>query len=240
MNPRVLSGAYEGLKITLNPERQYAYIVLKGEQELQFTPENVERYKLRPESSRRKDNLYVVEWVDGEKSLIEIPKIWEKTFIAGCETGPIGDTEMKRRNKSVLASMVPYIVGLAVFFGVIFWCLLSDSPNGTSAPRNEYEWANWDGTAANMPSANVPVYTESALSNGYGGGTITGVARNRTPNRFSYIQIIFGLYSSGGAKVGTCMTNLAGLSTGEDWRFEAFCANWPSGGSYKLEDVTYW
>lgn len=105
---------------------------------------------------------------------------------------------------------------------------------------NQYDWASWDGSAENMPSANIPVYVAQVDKMSFGSANIVGVARNRTSRRLNYIQVVFGVYN-GEAKTGSCLANISGLDVGEDWQFSAYCPSWPDNNArYKIDDVAYW
>lgn len=108
----------------------------------------------------------------------------------------------------------------------------------TSTNTEVYDWAQWDGEG-DPPNAKVIIYVDHSTDMGYGYGRIVGLAFNRMDKAINYIQISFGLYNNSGSKVGTCLDNMTNLGAGESWQFDAYCSNW-TGGTYKIENVTYW
>lgn len=242
----VIGGIFSGRKIYRNTHRKYLYMD-DPDGQIRFSPKNVEKYQLKDDMSNKKTLVYIVRWKNGHKSLVRIPKEYSEDFVHGCEFGPLSKEE--GRNNSAKGIFV-FIFIIALFLIPILLISSSKNSEGHASPLSddqetvqqvECKWATWDGTAENMPPAYVPVYVTSAEGNPtYGYGNIQGIARNRTTKRFSYIQITFALKNSNGAKIGTCLTNLAGLSVGEDWQFNAYCPQWTSGGTYEIQDVTYY
>ncbi len=114
----------------------------------------------------------------------------------------------------------------------------STTNTNTSTNTKVYDWARWDGES-DPPNAKVIIYVDHSTDMGYGYGRIVGLAFNRMDKAISYIQISFGLYNDSGSKVGTCLDNMTNLGAGESWQFDAYCSNW-TGGTYKIENVTYW
>lgn len=51
--------------------------------------------------------------------------------------------------------------------------------------------------------------------------TIAGIVYNASNRDYSYVQISYSLYDSGGHKIGTAFDNIAGLKSKESWKFEA-------------------
>ena len=65
---------------------------------------------------------------------------------------------------------------------------------------------------------------------------ITGVVYNASRTNYSYVQVVFALYDENGMKVGDAWGNVAGLNSGESWKFEASYLGKCS--EYKLTDVS--
>ncbi len=129
------------------------------------------------------------------------------------------------------------LVGLVM--GVCY-AMLPRTDHANELPKSIASWAQWDGESE-KPRAKVLVHVTEASGNaGYGYGNIRGLVYNRTKEAFNYIQVVFGLYSESGTKVATCMDNIAGLGGLDVWEFNAPCLDWRSGGSYRVESVTYW
>lgn len=102
-----------------------------------------------------------------------------------------------------------------------------------------YEWAVWDGEGV-APNARIVIQNGNA-NREYGLGSIHGAAYNNTGKNLSYIQISYGIYNEGGAKVGSCLANEMNLSASTAWEYEAICGSLPNGNlSFKVEEVTYW
>lgn len=247
-NGRVVRGEYEGFPIIFEQRRRVICIKLESGR-VAFIHRNVIAYKRSSDLSQNKRDVYIVKWANGKKSVISIPADWREAFISGCETGE----ELQKTSKTNTGASFGkrFLSGLCSFFIVamvvmIICGALQDKSNGSiehlaNSDQTFIEpWGYWDGTSEGMPEAYVPVYVIEARGNGIGGGNIRGIARNRSTSKINYLQISFGLYS-GETKVGTCFTNIADLSIGEDWQFNAYCSTWPRENPlYKIDDVNYW
>lgn len=76
-------------------------------------------------------------------------------------------------------------------------------------------------------------------SDGYGFSTyISGVVKNNTSKKYSYVQITFALFDKDGNKVGTALANVNSLDAGETWKFEALALK--DFSTYKLDEITGW
>ncbi len=94
----------------------------------------------------------------------------------------------------------------------------------------------------NCPS-NAQLCYISGMSTGYtqyGYGMARGKVINNTGENISYIQLSMDMYNASGAKTGDCFANSSGLAAGTTWEFEALCDSWPSGGTLKNLDITWW
>ena len=72
----------------------------------------------------------------------------------------------------------------------------------------------------------------------YGSVYISGIIKNNTDKKYSYVQITFALLDEDGNKVGTAMTNENNIRAGETWKFEAITIK--DFYSYKLDELTGW
>lgn len=76
-------------------------------------------------------------------------------------------------------------------------------------------------------------------SDGYGFSSyISGVIKNNTDKKYSYVQITFALFDKDGNKVGTALANVNSLDAGETWKFEAIALK--DFSTYKLDEITGW
>ncbi len=66
---------------------------------------------------------------------------------------------------------------------------------------------------------------------------VKGTVKNNSKRDYRYAQIVFAVYDSSDAKVGTAMANIGGLAAGETWKFTAMCLC-PTGRKWKLDKVT--
>ena len=65
---------------------------------------------------------------------------------------------------------------------------------------------------------------------------ITGVVYNASKTNYSYVQVVFAVYDENGMKVGDAWGNVAGLNSGESWKYEASYLGKCS--EYKLTEVS--
>jgi hypothetical protein len=87
---------------------------------------------------------------------------------------------------------------------------------------------------------NFGVINDSANSDNFGFVTINGRAIAFNKN-YSYVQITYGVYSSGGVKEGNAMANVNNLAKGTTWQFSAIGTRSGSGNfKYKVEEVVGW
>ena len=83
------------------------------------------------------------------------------------------------------------------------------------------------------------IYGTTKKSDGYGFSTyISGVVKNNTSKKYSYVQITFALFDKDGNKVGTALANVNSLDAGETWKFEAIALK--DFSTYKLDEITGW
>ncbi len=66
--------------------------------------------------------------------------------------------------------------------------------------------------------------------------TITGVIQNVSQKDYSYVQVSFSVYDEAGRKLGDAWGNVAGLKSGESWKYEASYLG--SCSTYKLTEVS--
>lgn len=78
----------------------------------------------------------------------------------------------------------------------------------------------------------------SARYDGWLASYITGVVKNNTDKKYSYVQITFKLYDADGAKVGEALANTNNLEPGEKWKFNAM--GMTDFETYKLDEITGW
>ena len=79
----------------------------------------------------------------------------------------------------------------------------------------------------------------TAKSDEYGVYTyISGIVKNNTNKKYSYIQITFALFDKDGNKVGTAMANENNIGAGETWKFKAIALE--DFSTYKLDEITGW
>lgn len=238
----VVRGKYAGAEIVLGPSGDILYISTK-KKKIALSQNNVAEYKLRPELSRSGVRVYVISWLDGKdgKSLIRIPENWVEPLVAGCEMVKSGKRETCESAGPRVAKIIGVSCTLVLILMIVVAIASTDTMRQTDVQiATPTAWSTWDGTSENMPNTKVPIYVIEAIGNTESGfGSIRGIARNRTTERFNYIQITFGMYNSTGRKVGTCLANISGLDVGEDWAFEASCLNWPTDGTYKIDEVSY-
>lgn len=88
-----------------------------------------------------------------------------------------------------------------------------ETPASTTTTEKEVVWLN-----KNLGLALISdVYAEyDEFST-----TIAGIVYNASNRDYSYVQISYSLYDSGGHKIGTAFDNIAGLKSKESWKFEA-------------------
>ena len=67
---------------------------------------------------------------------------------------------------------------------------------------------------------------------------ISGIVKNNTSKKYSYVQITFALFDKAGNKVGTAMANENNIGAGETWKFEALALK--DFSTYKLDEITGW
>lgn len=73
---------------------------------------------------------------------------------------------------------------------------------------------------------------------GYFAHYISGIVKNNTTKKYSYVQITFNLYDKDGNKVGTALANENDLGAGETWKFEAI--GFDDFATYKLNEIIGW
>lgn len=252
MAGKVTAGRFAGYKVLSDDGRQILYV--KGNDEvMDLTPENVKRYQFTERPSLLVDKLcYCIEWQDGSKSIIAIPSTQKSFLISGCEVGAVGNTSTPHW-LSTLAGILIFIACIAIAALVIVLIdpfpkkdastkSASGSTNASASSKTTLaEWAEWDGDGSNLPKAKVLVHvTEATGYTSYGYGHIRGIAANATKSKFNYVQIVFAIYNQYRNKIGSCMANVAGLSSGETWEFEAYCSTWTEGLLYKIDSVTHY
>lgn len=237
---RVISGKYSGNKIGCDPKTQMLYVVIPGGRAY-FEPDNIAHYELRPQLSKSDSRVYVVRWVDEEKSLIRIPKFWEEIFISGCENGPISEEELKQKNKHAFFSLLPYIIILGLFFGLIFGVAIgnSNSSKGTEEAK-KLTWSEWD-RAGQRPSADMLVETTESLGLAQNAGVVSGYFINNSNKTYRHLEAIYGVYNSNGNRIGRCIfsTNDVYLAPNQEQGFTATCNAWGDSPIIKLESVGF-
>lgn len=84
-------------------------------------------------------------------------------------------------------------------------------PSGTEAPANHlpvlpagFEWVE------------EPSWTTDSYS-----VKVTGVIKNTSGKARDYVEITFNVYDSNGYRIGDAWANIADLSAGSSWKFEA-------------------
>lgn len=73
---------------------------------------------------------------------------------------------------------------------------------------------------------------------GYFATYISGVVRNNTDKKYSYLQITFDLFDKDDNKVGTALANVNNIGPGEKWKFEAMALE--DFSSYRLDEIIGW
>lgn len=68
---------------------------------------------------------------------------------------------------------------------------------------------------------------------------VTGTVKNNTKKQYSYVQVIFNLYDTDGAQIGTAMANINNLESNGTWKFKALGVT-EQVASYKLAEITGW
>ena len=70
--------------------------------------------------------------------------------------------------------------------------------------------------------------------------TISGVLKNISNRKLSYVSITFTLYDKNGYNIGTAMANMNYLDAGGTWKYEANSFQWfdEAPESYKCTDIT--
>ena len=73
-----------------------------------------------------------------------------------------------------------------------------------------------------------------------GYGSIKGTVLNNSGKDISYASIEFGLYDSNGVKHASCYDNISNLAKDAKWGFDATCATWENGWSYRIEELKWY
>lgn len=82
--------------------------------------------------------------------------------------------------------------------------------------------------------------TETSGKASWGYGNIKGVVLNNSGKDVGYASIEFGLYDDNGVKHASCYDNISNLAKDAKWSFNAVCAEWGSGWSYKIEELKWY
>ena len=67
--------------------------------------------------------------------------------------------------------------------------------------------------------------------------TITGKIKNNTVQSYTYVQVLFDVYDSGGSRVGSAMGNINNLGPLETWNFKAVYFG-GDGHRFRLGEIT--
>lgn len=67
--------------------------------------------------------------------------------------------------------------------------------------------------------------------------TVTGLIENRSSRNYSYAQVLFDVYDSSGARVGSAIGNINNLGAGETWSFKAIYLG-EGGYRFRLNEIS--
>ena len=88
----------------------------------------------------------------------------------------------------------------------------------------------------NQPPPDLELRSSTGMKSSYA-FTVTGTIRNNSGRSYSYAQVLFDVYDSGGIRVGSAMGNINNLGPHETWRFKAVYLG-DNGRRYRLDEIT--
>ncbi len=113
----------------------------------------------------------------------------------------------------------------------------SSSSSQTAVTKSELEQEMEEkGYVWGNKSLNLAITKNNTCETSEYSTKITGVIYNASRTDYSYLQVSFALYNENDMKIGNAWTNIAGLKSGESWKFEATYLGKCS--KYKLDELT--
>jgi len=115
-----------------------------------------------------------------------------------------------------------YSIALLLLCGALFLTFAVGSASSDGEDDGKNDKVEVEVTKAYADSSKIFYYIE-------------GKAKNKTNDKFSYIQVSFNVYDKEEAVIGTCWDNQNDLGAGETWKFKALC----SGDAKKIKSYKY-